>query len=331
MPRLASHGYCVVAPDLRGGGRTTGWDTRPYSKTDLSEFSNTNMVRDLVSLVYGLGYTKVFSVVGHDYGAIIAAWAALMRPDMFRSSVHVTNPFDGAPLPAHPAPIHSDMPSSVITATSKLEQQEAALQQLQPPRKYYQVSNAQSEAANDWNTGGSLGLREFLRRYFYVKSADWPGNHPHSLPGTTAEDLAVIPHYYVMLLNESMSATVGSLTKECNLDNTHTWLPEEALDVYVSEYQRVGFQGQLNWYRVLTSTSSDLLLMAGRKIEGPVIFISGDKDWGSYQHPGALERYNQTCSDFRGRYFVPGAGHWVQLEQPEALTERILAFLKTVQ
>ncbi|KAK4507237.1 hypothetical protein PRZ48_000972 [Zasmidium cellare] len=333
MPKLASNGYCVVAPDLRGAGRTTGWDTKPYSQVDLAEFSDINMVRDLVSLVYGLGYTNVTSVIGHDYGAIIAEWAALIRPDIFTSSVHMSNPFDAPRTPSHPAPIYNDPPNNTTSTTSKLEQQEAALAKLSPPRKYYQLYNSQPSAANDWNTGGALGQRAFLRGYFYTKSADWPENHPHTLNSSDATQLAMIPRYYVMYQNESMSETIQSLTRGYNTNVTQSWLPDSDLDVYISEFQRTGFQGELNWYRVLTSTAETTsnFLMAGAKIRGPVIYLSGEKDWGTYQHPGALESYNKTCADFRGSFLIEGAGHWVQLEQPEALVERVLRFLDEIR
>lgn len=328
MPTLASQGYCVVAPDLRGSGRTSGWDTRPYSQVNIAEFSNTNMVRDLVALVYGLGYEEVFSVVGHDYGAILGAWASLVRPDMFRSSVQMTNPFDPARLPTKGAPTSTSPPVNVSTISPSINQVEAALEKLEPPRKYYQLSNSEPSAANDWNSGGMLGQRDFLRAYFYVKSASWPGNQPHPLANSTAEQLAMIPHYYVMLLNESMSETIASMTLGYNVSTSQSWLPEDDLNVYLDEYQRVGFQGQLNWYRVLTTTTSDALLMSGRKIEVPVFFVGGDKDWGSYQHPGALEKYNQTCTDFRGMFMVSDAGHWIHLEQPQALTDLLIQFFK---
>ncbi|KIW45928.1 uncharacterized protein PV06_01633 [Exophiala oligosperma] len=341
MPTLASQGYCVVAPDLRGSGRTTGWDTRAYSQVALSEFSNTNMVRDLVALVYGLGYDQALSVVGHDYGAILGGWASLVRPDMFTSSIQLTNPFDPAPLPtmwkrkptasSNSSESVAAAPVNVTTLTPSIVHLEADLEHLQPPRKYYQLSNSGPSAANDWNSGGALGPREFLRSYFYVKSADWPGNRPHPLANSTAEQVAEIPHYYVMLLNESMSQTMVSMTAGYNVSASLSWLPDDELDVYLAEYQRVGFQGQLNWYRVLTAPTPDVLIMSGRKIEVPVMFIGGDKDWGAYQHPGALEKYNETCTDFRGTFMIPGAGHWMQLEQPQALTERITRFLKELR
>ena len=43
------------------------------------------MTRDAIGLVYALGHRSVAMVVGHDAGAPVAAWSALIRPDIFRS------------------------------------------------------------------------------------------------------------------------------------------------------------------------------------------------------------------------------------------------------
>lgn len=55
MPALADAGYYVVAFDQRGYGRTTGWDTSSFAETDMSQFSLTSIVRDVVTLVHALG------------------------------------------------------------------------------------------------------------------------------------------------------------------------------------------------------------------------------------------------------------------------------------
>jgi pimeloyl-ACP methyl ester carboxylesterase len=97
----------------------------------------------------------------------------------------------------------------------------------------------------------------------------------------------------------------------------------------VEEYLRTGFQGGLNWYRVFTDPSKqrELDMFAGGKIETPCIFISGTKDWGTYQEPGVIENMSKVCADFRGVNLIEDAGHWVQQEQPEAVLKVILAFL----
>jgi pimeloyl-ACP methyl ester carboxylesterase len=83
MPALAASGYHVVAPDQRGYGRTTGWSA-DYD-ADLRPYRLLNAVRDILGLVFALGYRRAAAVVGHDFGASVAAWCALLRPDVFGS------------------------------------------------------------------------------------------------------------------------------------------------------------------------------------------------------------------------------------------------------
>src|SRR5665647_2079223 len=110
MPQLAAAGYHVIAPDQRGYGRTTGWDA-DYDG-DLAPFRLLNLVRDALGLVAAFGYRHVAAVVGHDFGSSVAAWCALVRPDVFRAVALMSAPFSGPPslpfdtadLPAMPKP-----------------------------------------------------------------------------------------------------------------------------------------------------------------------------------------------------------------------------------
>jgi pimeloyl-ACP methyl ester carboxylesterase len=109
------------------------------------------------------------------------------------------------------------------------------------------------------------------------------------------------------------------------------WLPENELAVYAGEYGRNGFQGGLNWYRSRTTGLADteLQLFSGRTIDVPSMFIAGRSDWGTYQRPGNFERMQSTaCTDMVGCHLVDGAGHWVQQEQPERVSEMLLSFLR---
>jgi pimeloyl-ACP methyl ester carboxylesterase len=84
MGPLAAAGFHVVAPDQRGYGRSTGWDSS-YDG-DVASFRLFNLVRDALGLVAGLGYRSVAAVIGHDFGSPVAAWCALLRPDVFPAS-----------------------------------------------------------------------------------------------------------------------------------------------------------------------------------------------------------------------------------------------------
>src|SRR5580704_11969993 len=95
MVPLAASGFHVVAPDQRGYGRTTGWSAN-YDD-DLSPFRILNAARDALGLVSALGHREVAAVVGHDFGASVAAWCALVRPDMFRALALMSAPFGGPP------------------------------------------------------------------------------------------------------------------------------------------------------------------------------------------------------------------------------------------
>ncbi len=89
---LAEAGFHVVAPDQRGYGRTTGWDAD--FDDDVAPFRLLNLVRDALGLVSALGYRRA-SVVGHDVGSVVAAWCALIRPDVFSSVALMSAPFGG--------------------------------------------------------------------------------------------------------------------------------------------------------------------------------------------------------------------------------------------
>ena len=95
MLPLANAGFHVVAPDQRGYGRTTGWDDS--YEADADSFRILNMVRDAEALVFALGYREVALIVGHDAGAPVASWSALIRPDIYRLVVIMSSPFDGPP------------------------------------------------------------------------------------------------------------------------------------------------------------------------------------------------------------------------------------------
>ena len=318
MVPLASAGYHVFGPDVRGYGRTTPAPVK-YDD-DLRSFGNVNKIKDMLALVSAMGYRSVAAVIGHDQGSPLAGWCACARPDVFKSVAMMSAPFGGAPSlpfntangPRPPAPA----PDTIYDDLAKLS----------PPRKHYQ-RYYQTRDANENMWHAKQGLHDFLRAYYHVKSADWKENHPGPLAARTAAEWGKLPRYYVMDLDKGMAEQVATDMPSAAQIAANRWLPDSELRVYTEEYGRTGFQGGLNGYRG-SPGDVDLTLFAGRTIDVPSTFMGGRSDWGVYQNPGALERLEKNLTTkYRGTHLVDGAGHWVQQEQPDALSRLLVQFL----
>lgn len=332
---LASKGYHVVAPDSRGYGRTTGWDTSSYAHANLSQFTKTQLVLDNIVLMRALGHETAACVVGHDFGATAASACALTRPDLFKAAVFMSHvPLGPAELP--PLDRASESKGSKEgEAQARLPRDPDILTSLakrDSPVKHYQWYNSTPSAAHDWENPPQ-GLRAFLRGYVHLKSHAWQGHGDLGrLTGWTADQLARMPGYYIMPISSTMPDIVEQEMRSEDASLTKAFMSDEELDVYASEFERTGFQGMLNWYRSSTDPRSldpAMTIFAGRKFDVPTTYISGAADWGNYQRPGALEglETGRTASDYRGTRIFDGAGHWPQTEIPKIVCEEVLKFL----
>src|SRR5438045_129757 len=290
MLPIAAAGYHVIAPDLRGYGRTGG--TGVKFDDDLSPWRTVNEVTDMVALVSAVGYRSVAAVVGHDFGSPVAAWCSVVRPDVFRSVVLMSAPFAGPPaMPFNTADAAETNAVAPVADTIYDD-----LAKLTPPRKHYQRYYSTREA-NDDMLHAPEGLHAFLRAYYHMKSADWKQNQPAPLKARTAGEWARMPRYYIMDLGKGMAETVAPEMPSAAEIAACKWLPDSELRVYSTEYGRTGFQGGLQSYRVGSSGrfNAALRMFSGRTIDQPSMFLAGKSDWGAYQNPGARERMQRAA------------------------------------
>ncbi|AYV31845.1 Soluble epoxide hydrolase [Streptomyces sp. ADI95-16] len=94
LPALASAGYRAAAIDVRGYGRSS-------KPGDLEAYRMLDLVEDNAAVVDALGERSAV-VVGHDWGSVIAANSALVRPDVFRAVGMLSVPYAprGGPRPS---------------------------------------------------------------------------------------------------------------------------------------------------------------------------------------------------------------------------------------
>lgn len=349
----ARGGYHVVAPDLRGYGRTVthhGETPKQVRYDDpIAPFHFLNIVEDLCSLVKALGHDSVALLVGHDFGSLIAGHCVTAHPELFRSVVFMSAPFTGVEQPQLHLPNRGDgadsAPAKDKPLTTLFQAISTALTALTPPRKHYTAYFCSRDANGDMLGDNQEDLYHFLGGYYHMKSGAWEGNTTHPLPSALdpspsidaiTRDLATLPEYYVMPAHENMRQLIE---RHASQHPHFTWPPDD-VDVgrvYAAEFARTGFQGGLNYYRSALSPPpaeriEELIALSGRQVSVPAAFVSGARDWGVYQSPGAVEKMRRLFAMESGdMVLIEGAGHWVQQETPDQVIAALLQFLEKVE
>jgi pimeloyl-ACP methyl ester carboxylesterase len=276
---LAAAGYHAVAPDLRGYGRTD-------APAPVEAYSILHLVGDLTGLLDVLGQKQAV-VVGHDWGALLAWNAALLRPDRFRAVVGMSVPF----LPRTPIP-----PTQLMRAMAG--DRFFYILYFQEPGK--------AEAELDPRA------REMLRGMLYTASG--------SIDPNQLRRAAELP---------KTARFLDAMTQPEKLPD---WLSEEDLAVYVTEFERTGFRGGLNWYRNFDRNWELLAPFADLRIRVPALFVGGLRDAVvtgpelAGEGP-AVQMLPSFCDDLRAKVLIEGAGHWNQQEAPERTNAALLDFL----
>jgi pimeloyl-ACP methyl ester carboxylesterase len=103
------------------------------------------------------------------------------------------------------------------------------------------------------------------------------------------------------------------------------WLSEAELAVYVDTFTRTGFTGGINWYRNLDRNWELTAAVADRHVTAPSLFIGGGDDPVLMMTAPSIA--DGWLDDHRADVIVPGAGHWVQQEDPEAVNAALSGFL----
>ena len=274
LPALAAAGYRAVAIDVRGYGRSS----RPE---ETSAYRMLDLVEDNVAVVHALGERSAV-LVGHDWGATIAATSALVRPDVFRAVALLSVPY---------APPGGPRPSEVFPHIGG-EDEEFYVSYFQEPGR------AEAEIEPD--------VRGWLAGFYAALSAD-------TMPEPGAPD----PHF-VSRGGTGDGTGGGTLRERFPRDRLPSWLTDPELDVYAEEFERTGMTGALARYRNMDRDWEDLTNggHTGAPVTQPSLFIGGSLDASTTWLADAIKAYPVTLPALTGSHILEGCGHWLQQERP---------------
>jgi pimeloyl-ACP methyl ester carboxylesterase len=106
------------------------------------------------------------------------------------------------------------------------------------------------------------------------------------------------------------------------------WLTEADVAFYADTFTRTGFTGGINWYRNLDRNWELTASVADAHVTAPSLFIGGGDDPVLLMTAPSIA--DGWLDDHRGDVIVPGAGHWVQQEDAEAVNAALLRFLDSL-
>jgi pimeloyl-ACP methyl ester carboxylesterase len=272
---LAAAGYRVVAPDMRGYGET---DAPP----NIDDYNMQQLTADMVGILDALG-EETATMVGHDWGSVVAQYSALYYPERFTSLAIMSVPYGGR---------------------SENNPLEAMRQQFADNFFYILYHNEEGGVAEREYDSDPRGI---LSRLYLSPTS----------PREPAE------------VTDPKRAAGGWIPRLGAPKGLPDWLTQEDLDYVVSQFEKAGFRGGVNYYRTFESNWKMTADVEDFTIKVPTIFIAGSRD---VVIGGATKEMLQGAMaplipDLRDVVIVPEIGHWIQQEDAQATNAAMLEFL----
>lgn len=280
------------------GYRAVALDMRGYGESSApqaaEDYSLSKIRADLLAVLAHFAEDQAV-FVGTDFGAAVVWNMALVEPARVRKLVVLAVPYD------HDYYGYSGMQGEGASAIPPSQRfAEIAKSSFLHAHYFQEVGRAEKELNSQ--------PQEFLTRLFWALSAKG------DLLGSFARSTADMG--YIEALGPAGEAIPWS------------WMTEADMGYYVSNFQRSGFTGALNWYRVCDENWRAKRDYIGEKIEQACLFIAGEKDPVlTMSSSSALDYMQRMVPNLQGMQIIQDAGHFVHLEQPELVNAAITEFL----
>jgi pimeloyl-ACP methyl ester carboxylesterase len=283
LSALAAAGFRAVAPDMRGYGNTD----RPEP---IDQYTLLHLVGDMVGLLDALD-SETAVIAGHDWGALVAWHAALLRPDRFRAVIGLSVPF----IPRGP-----DYPSKSYPQTD-----DAVFYQ-----SYFQSPGvAEADLERD--------VRFTMRALLY----DGSGDAPHSaIRSEQAGHVFMVPRKGGMMANWVNPTSLPSWLTEADVEFCVDQFKRTGYRGGLNWYRNI----DRNWelmapFAGLKITVPALLIVGDRD----VVPAFRGMDY-------VIASLSQSVPKLQRILILPGCGHWTQQERPQEVNEAMLEFLRQI-
>ena len=278
---LAAAGFHAVAPDMRGYGQTD----RPR---EIDQYTLLHLVGDIVSLLDTLG-SETAVIVGHDWGAPVAWYAALFRPDRFRGVIGLSVPF----TPRRPARPTSIMPQTEDTLFYQL---------------YFQSPGiAEAEFERD--------VRLSIRSLLYSASGD--ALRQQDGAGDSGE-VGMVPRRGGFLSRLTNPASLPNWLTEADVDFYVSEFTRTGFRGGLNWYRNI----DRNW-ELLAPVSGVQVTVPALYIAGNRDLVLAFR--GMDQIIANLSKF---VPQLRRTLLLPGCGHWTQQERAQEVNQAVIEFVR---
>jgi pimeloyl-ACP methyl ester carboxylesterase len=280
---LAEAGYHAVAPDMRGYGRTDAPEA-------VDQYTLFHLVGDMTALLDALG-RKTATIVGHDWGSMVAWTAALLRPDRFTAVVGMSVPFMPR-LPMRPLEMMKMMAGDRFLYILYFQEPGKAEAELDPR------------------------AREMLRDMLYTASGSIDPSHYEKMTG--------LPKTAKFLDGMATPEVLPDWLSQEDLDVYVAEFERTGFRGGLNWYRNFDRNWELLAPFADRRITVPALFIGGLRdavVTGPEFEEPG---------PG-VQMLDGFCDDLRGKVLIEGAGHWNQQEAPEETNAALLEFLKGLE
>jgi pimeloyl-ACP methyl ester carboxylesterase len=157
-------------------------------------------------------------------------------------------------------------------------------------------------------------MRDHLGEDFYIVWFQQPGVADEALASNVRRTLTT-----------SRQWTAAWAEEDGRPPQPPAWMTEAELQEYIDAFERTGFTGGLNWYRNIDRNWELVEPYGDTRIAQPAMFLTGELDPVRNFMPA--EAMAGWVTDLRSSTVVPGAGHWVQQQEPQLVNDALLDFL----